>query len=200
MKGRKAVAERFTFKSHLLTGIVVLLPISLLLLVLVWLYSILDNIISPYVTFYDAPGIVEVAAVLALLVLVLFLVGVSARTKPGRWTILNLERHVFSYLPGYRTIKQILEPFIGKSFTKSFKSVALVDLWDNGMLMTAFVTDRAKGYITVFVPTGPNPTSGNIYHVPDKRVRFIDAKVDTVLTSVISVGAGSHKLIERLKK
>lgn len=190
----------YSFRSNLFTGIIVLLPISLFVLVLVWLYRLLESIIFPLTTFYDVSAPLSILITLLLLVVVLFLVGVAAKTKIGTWFFVNLDKHVFSYLPGFNLIKQILTPFIGEGYKKSFKSVALVDIWANGSLMTAFITDKTDKYATVFVPTGPNPTSGNIYHVPNKRVYVVDAKVEHVLSSVISVGAGSKKILEKLEK
>lgn len=189
-----------TFKGTVFTGIIVLLPISLFVLVLAWLYRIIANIIAPFARFYGTPGLITNLLVLVTVVIVLFLVGIAAKTKLGDWFFANLDKQVFSHLPGYTIIKQVLNPFIGKGYKKSFKSVALVDIWDNDTLMTAFITDRTSKYVTVFVPTGPNPTSGNIYHIPATRVFVVDAKVDQVLQSVVAVGAGSSKLIEKLRK
>ncbi|MEJ2286453.1 MAG: hypothetical protein P8X85_22980 [Desulfobacterales bacterium] len=63
--------------------------------------------------------------------------------------------------------------------------------------MTAFVTDtHDSGRHTVFVPTGPNPTSGLIFHVPDKYVHPVGVSVEETLRSVIGCGAGSSNLID----
>jgi uncharacterized membrane protein len=54
--------------------------------------------------------------------------------------------------------------------------------------------------ITVFVPTGPNPTSGLIYHVPKDRVTKTDAAVDLAMKTIISCGAGSAGVFELVTK
>lgn len=189
------------FKEHLFTGLVVLLPISLFVLVVLWLYRIIDGMIEPLVAPFGFSGLlVNIIVVIAALI-ALFLIGLSFKTKVGNWFFRNLDKHMFSHLPGYKMIKTVIAPFTGSGFEKNFESVALVDIFDNGALMTAFVTEKHdNGYITVFVPTGPNPTSGNIYHIPSKRVHMIQAKVDDVLTSVVAVGAGSKKLLKKYKK
>lgn len=187
-------------KRNLFTGFIVLLPITLFGFVMIWLFSLIAGIIAPFTAYFGLPVILTVLIALFLLLFLIFLVGAVTSTQAGKWFFQSLENNVLSYLPGYKFIKQMLDPFIGDRFKKSFKSVVLVDIWGNGTLMTAFVTDKTAKYITVFVPTGPNPTSGNIYHVPTKRVQFIDAPIDQVLRSVIAVGAGSAKLVEKLKK
>ena len=50
---------------------------------------------------------------------------------------------------------------------------------------------------TVFVPTGPNPTSGFIYHLPNKYIHKVDVRVEDAMRSVISCGTGSSALIQK---
>ena len=76
----------------------------------------------------------------------------------------------------------------------------IVDLFGSGTLMTGFITDDQGEILTVFVPTGPNPTSGNIYHVPKDNVLRTKAAVDTGMKTIISCGAGSNEIFEALKE
>ena len=63
--------------------------------------------------------------------------------------------------------------------------------------MTAFITDEhCNDWKTVFIPTGPNPTTGYIYHLPSERVFPINVKPEIALRSVIACGAGSRALLE----
>ncbi len=186
-------------KKDLLTGFIVLLPMSLLVLVIAWLYRVIDNIVEPIAALYSAPNMITKLIVLIILILAVGFIGFAARTKPGVWFFTNLDKHVFCNIPGYKFIKSLIEPFTGSTFKENVESVALVDIFDNGAYMTAFITDKGQKFTTVFVPTGPNPTSGNIYHIPNKRVKPINAKVDDVLGSVVAVGAGSQKLLKKLK-
>ena len=102
--------------------------------------------------------------------------------------------------PGYSIIKETVAQFIGNK-KSPFSSAALVQIFGNETMVSAFVTDEHEdGSYTVFVPTGPNPTSGNIYHLPGKFVHPIDAPVEDLMRSIISCGAGSSALVKRLKK
>jgi uncharacterized membrane protein len=77
--------------------------------------------------------------------------------------------------------------------------VALVRLFGNETLVSAFVTEtHPDGSYTVFMPTGPNPTSGNIYHVPGENVFPVDVSVEDTMRSIISCGAGSSTLVAKL--
>jgi uncharacterized membrane protein len=66
--------------------------------------------------------------------------------------------------------------------------------------MTGFITDNLGELITVFVPTGPNPTSGNIYHIPKEKVFKTDSSVEAGMKSIISCGAGSSEIFKTIKK
>ena len=65
--------------------------------------------------------------------------------------------------------------------------------------VTGIVTDKhADGTVTFFMPTGPNPTSGNIYHVPEKMVTYYpDASVEQMMKSIIACGAGSSEVFKK---
>ena len=69
------------------------------------------------------------------------------------------------------------------------------------ILMTAFVTDtHDTARHTVFVPTGPNPTSSLIFHVPQKYVHPAGVSVEETMRSVIGCGAGSTNLINGFER
>ena len=56
------------------------------------------------------------------------------------------------------------------------------------------VADKLGGdFVSVYVPTTPNPTSGFFLMVPRDEVKFLDLSVDQALTYVISMGAVSSE-------
>ena len=78
-----------------------------------------------------------------------------------------------------------------------FKQVVLVDPFDSGVLMTGFVTEKInEDLYTVFVPTAPNPTNGNIYHVPKTRLHLLTSKADEAMRTVVGMGTGSSCLFD----
>jgi uncharacterized membrane protein len=129
-----------------------------------------------------------------------FFLGLFVRTRLGQIIYSGFENSVLSRAPGYRMIKETVNHFIGRK-ESPFSSVAMVQLFENETLVTAFITDRHEdGRVTVFVPTGPNPTSGFIYHLDQRYVHPVDVSVEEAMRSVISCGAGSEKLIKGLRK
>ena len=78
-----------------------------------------------------------------------------------------------------------------------FASVALVRAFENDTLMTVFVVYRhPDGKYTVFVPCGPNPTTGYIFHMQQQYVHPVKVPVEAALRSVISCGVGSKLLLD----
>ena len=138
--------------------------------------------------------------VIAVILTLCFVIGVFVRTRLGKWIFQTLENKILKIAPGYSLIKETVMQFLGGK-RSPFSSVALVQIFANETLASAFVTDTHEdGSYTVFVPTGPNPTSGNIYHLAARFVHPVDVPVEDAMRSIISCGAGSTKLIKALSK
>ena len=195
------------FKTTLLGGVIVILPAIILGLAFKWLFGKVSDGIRPLTQFVvshlDLPDRYEHAIamfiVLSVILLSFFLVGLFVRTRIGRWIYSAFENSLLSKAPGYKMVKETVNQFLGKK-ESPFSSVALVQIFENDTKVTAFITDRHdNGTITVFVPTGPNPTSGFIYHLDPQYVHPVDVSVEDAMRSVISCGAGSNALVKGLK-
>ncbi len=195
------------FRTTLLGGIIVILPAIILVFAFKWLFGVVGNAIQPLTRLvvgnltlpdrYDE--FIAMLIVLSVIILGCFIVGLFVKTRLGRWIYEGFERSLLSKAPGYKMIKETVNQFLGKK-KSPFSSVALVQIFENDTKVTAFITDRhADGTITVFVPTGPNPTSGFIYHLDQKYVHPVEISVEDAMRSVISCGAGSDALIKGLK-
>ena len=102
-------------------------------------------------------------------------------------------------MPGYKLFKTTIKQFLGQKETP-FSRVALVRPFGNDTMMTGFVTDEHPGGgFSVFVPSGLNPTIGLILHLKKESVHLVDVSVEDTMRSIISCGAGSFKLMEKLR-
>ena len=70
---------------------------------------------------------------------------------------------------------------------------------DVDITVTGMVTARhADGRLTIFVPCGPNPTTGFIYHVASELVELRpDIKVETMMKTVIGCGVGAADVLRK---
>ena len=190
------------FKSALIGGLLVILPLGILLSIVAWIFSQVRKAISPLTRMImeqsTMQAIVADVLVIGLIVTACFVVGVLVRTRLGKWIYHALENSVLKKTPGYTLIKETVFQFLGKK-QSPFSSVALVKIYGNDTMVSAFVTDtHENGMCTVFVPTGPNPTSGNIFHLESKYVFPVDIPVEDAMRTIISCGAGSSELISKL--
>ena len=195
-------------KTTLLGGVIVILPITILIFAFRWLFGVVSRGIEPLTDLvvrtipllsnrYD-----ELIATIIVIFVILggcFLVGLFIRTRLGQMLYSSLEGGLLSRAPGYKMVKETVNQFFGRK-QSPFSSVALVQIFQNETMVTAFVTDRhGNGTVSVFVPTGPNPTSGFIYHIPEKYVHPVDVPIEDAMRSVISCGAGSEMLVKKLQ-
>ena len=132
---------------------------------------------------------------IGLIILFSFSVGLFIRTQLGKMIFSTLEKKLLHSVPLYSTVKETVMQFSGQK-RLPFSKIALVNIFGNETRMTAFITDEhPNGDYTVFVPTGPNPTSGNIYHVEPHQVELVDVPVETAMRSIIACGSGSETLL-----
>ena len=190
--------------TTILGGIVVLLPGAILLFVFNWLFGMVINGIRPItktLTQQSDFGVV-LATIIVLGVIIggCFLLGLLIKTKLGKMLHKAIEKAILHRFPRYTLLRETVEQLLGGK-KSPFSTVALAQIYGNDTLVTSFVTDEHEnGMFTVFVPTGPNPTSGNIYHLEAKYVHVVDVSVESTMRSIISCGAGSTHLIEELGK
>lgn len=191
-------------KTSLLGGLAVILPVALLFLIFKWLFNWITNIIQPLTNLVLARGqfqeFVADTIVFGIIITFCFVIGAAVKTKIGLYIQENLENRILKIAPGYPTIKAIVMQFIGKK-KSPFSSVALIRPFENDTLMTAFITDfHDNDWFTVFAPTGPNPTTGFIFHLKAEYVQPVNIPVEETIRSVISCGAGSTRLIQSLAR
>lgn len=116
--------------------------------------------------------------------------------------LLSWWEKILSKIPLVRSIynasKQSMSTFLSSS-SSSFNEVVLVEYPRRGMWSIAFVTNQCTEdfntsklsddeYVSVYIPTTPNPTSGFIILVPRKDLRLIQLTTEEALKWVISLG------------
>jgi uncharacterized membrane protein len=191
-------------KSTLVGGLLVLLPMAIFVYVLMWVFDLIVQAIDPLTKVVmkasTTQGIVADIVAIGLLIWVCFLVGMFVRTRLGKWSYAVLESKLLRKTPGYSLIKETVSQFLGNK-QSPFSSVALARIFGNDTLASVFITDTHEdGSYTVFMPTGPNPTSGNIYHLQAENVIPVDVSVEDTMRSIISCGAGSSTLIAKFSE
>jgi uncharacterized membrane protein len=179
-------------KTSIIGGLAVILPTALLIIIFKWLFIKITDIIQPLTNLFVTKTKFQEAAadaiVIATILAVFFTVGIFVRTQFGHLLQEYFENRLLKIAPGY-------------SRKSPFSTVALVRAFQNDTLMTAFITDQHdNGLCTVFVPTGPNPTTGFVFHLKKEFVHPIGVSVQEAFQSIIGCGAGSDNIIDAYTK
>lgn len=195
------------FKKTAIGGLVVLLPVALLAIGLRWLFRLVTDLIQPLTDFVVSkmgfPELIGDLLVLTGMVLLCFLIGWLVTTAGGAWFHRLFDERFSRYAPGYKMLKEIVLQFFGDESNSPFKNgeVAMVRIFgaDNPTEVTAIITSKhSDGRYTCFMPTGPNPTSGNMYHVDANQVRLCpEIPLEDAMRTVIACGAGTGALLDK---
>ncbi|MBC7436403.1 MAG: DUF502 domain-containing protein [Bdellovibrionales bacterium] len=189
-------------RKWLLSGLLVIVPVAITIWVLEWFISTLDQtlLILPgnwhpdKLIGFHIPGFGLLLALAVLLV-----VGATASNFLGRklvdwWNILLHRIPVVRSI--YSGVKQVSDTLFSDS-GNAFRKAVLIQWPREGMWTIAFVTGVPGGdaanylqgdYLTVYVPTTPNPTGG--YFIMLRRSDCIELRmsVDEALKYIISMG------------
>jgi uncharacterized membrane protein len=197
-----------SIRNAFITGLVVVLPLGVTIIVINFLLERLGNPASQFFFWYLDPEWRSLPAVKFMLetisVLVVFLLitclGFGSRFVLGRLMLNGLER-LLDRVPFintvYRTVKQIVDTF-SQQKKAVFQEVVLIEYPRKRSYVIGFLTSTAKGetqdvtgqhIVNVFVPTTPNPTSGFLLMLPDEDVTRLKMSITEGMKLVISGGA-----------
>ncbi|HJW26215.1 MAG TPA: DUF502 domain-containing protein [Rhodocyclaceae bacterium] len=189
-------------KRYFITGLLIWVPLVITTWVLSLVVSTLDQslrllpeAIHPQHLFgFAIPG---AGAVITLLMI--FLTGLLAANIIGQKLVIWWER-LLARIPVvnsvYNSVKQVSDTLFSPN-GNAFRQALLVQYPRQGSWTIAFLTGKPGGdvlnhltgeYVSVYVPTTPNPTSGFFLMMPAKDVIELDMTVDEALKYIISMG------------
>ncbi len=189
-------------KRYLIAGLLVWVPLGITIWVLHFLLSTLDQtlLVLPEAMRPDhwlgfhIPGLGVLLAFAILLV-----TGVVAANILGQ-RLIRLWEAILGRIPFvksiYSSVKQVSDTLLSDT-GNAFRKALLVefphqDAWSiaflTGTPAPAVASHLTEEYVSVYVPTTPNPTSGYFIMVPRSRVRELDMTVDEALKYVVSMG------------
>lgn len=193
-------------KDHVLAGLFVLAPILIVAVVFQWIFGGLLAWIEevPLGWFFDDRTGLLVAGVRFLLMVAIILGGILTVSAVGFFSRLYLGRKMFYWLKEaimkipffgavYSSVDQLFSAFSAGG-GKQFSRVVYIEYPRKDVWAVAFVTGDAPfkgippGYISVYVPTVPNPTSGFHLMVAEAEVRESGLRVDEAFKLILSLG------------
>jgi len=180
------VASKFvdSLVGTLVTGILIVAPVYLGILLLLKIMQSLGSLVRPFTRL--VPDWLPAEGLLALLLVLIlcFVVGLLSRTRLGRAVREGLEHAVFEKLPGYTLFRSLTMRIAGQTDDMAWKPVP------------AFIIEElADGRYTVFVPSVPTPLAGAVYVLDRERVHPANVKFAQAIKTVSRWGAGCKELV-----
>lgn len=189
-------------KKYLITGLLIWVPLVITLWVLSLLVDTLDQSLLLLPVSWQPRSWIgfHIPGLGALLTLAVVLAtGVLAANILGQrlvlyWEGLLARIPIFKSL--YFSVKQVSDTLFSSSGL-AFRKALLVQYPRQGSWTIAFLTGQPGGdvanylkgdYVSVYVPTTPNPTSGFFLMMPAADVVELDISVDAALKYIISMG------------
>ena len=189
-------------KKYFITGLLIWVPLAITFWVLSLIVRTMDQslLLLPesarpeHIIGFYIPGI---GALLTLMVV--FLTGLITANILGQ-KLVQFWEGILSRIPVvkslYYSVKQVSDTLFSTS-GEAFRKALLVEYPRKGTWTIAFLTGQPGGdvvnhlhgeYVSVYVPTTPNPTSGFFLMMPKADVVELDMSVDTALKYIISMG------------
>ena len=206
-KARTETTSRFKLvrwiRNRFFTGVIIALPVIATVMGVSWIVQKIDNNVLKFIpgpwnpkTYlgFDIPGL----GLIISFVLLVFL-GIIASNFIGNSVIKAGERllaRVPVVSPVYNALKQIVTT-VAQQKDRAFRDVCLLEYPRKGLYAIGFVTadltgapaDKLPdGYVCVFVPTTPNPTSGFLLFVKETDIEILDMTPEEGAKMIISGG------------
>jgi uncharacterized membrane protein len=189
-------------RKYFITGLLILVPLAITLWVLNLIVSTMDQSLlllperwHPRALFgFNLPGLGTV-----LTLVVIFVTGLLTRNFIGKrvvhaWELVLTRIPIVSSI--YSSVKQVSDTLFSSS-GNAFRKAVLVQYPRQGSWTIAFLTGVPGGdvknhlvgdYVSIYVPTTPNPTSGFFLMVPRVETIELDMTVDAALKYIVSMG------------
>ena len=189
-------------KRYFITGLLIWVPLA----ITAWVLSLiaeaadqslrlLPNSVHPHQLLgFDIPGAGVVLTLLIILTTGLLAANFIGQRLVGWWEQLLARIPVVSSI--YNSVKQVSDTLFSSS-GNAFRKALLIQYPRQGTWTIAFLTGVPGGdvvnhlqgdYVSVYVPTTPNPTSGFFLMLPRSEVIELNMDVDVALKYIISMG------------
>lgn len=189
-------------RKYFITGLLILVPLAITAWVLNLVISTMDQSLlfvplrwQPRTLIgFDIPGLGTM-----LTVVIVFLTGLLTNNLVGNYVVRLWER-LLQRIPIvnslYSSVKQVSDTLFSSS-GNAFRKAVLVPYPHRDSWTIAFLTGTPGGdvknhlvgdYVSVYVPTTPNPTSGFFLMMAKENVVELDMSVDAALKYIVSMG------------
>lgn len=189
-------------KKYLITGLLIWIPIVITIWVLKFVVDTLDQTLRLLPAEFRTEawlGIHIPGMGVIMTLVIVFLTGLFATNLIGA-RLVRLWHYLLHRIPVvssvYSSVKQISDTLFSSS-GQAFRKALLVQWPREGMWTIAFLTGTPGGdvvnhlqgeFVSLYVPTTPNPTGGYFVMVRRDQTIELDMSVDEALKYIVSMG------------
>lgn len=186
-------------KRYFITGLLIWVPLVITLWVLNLVVSTMDQFLPVALSSEALFGRYIPGYGFVVVVLVVLVTGILARNIIGR-KFVDIWEGLLGRIPLvrsiYNSVKQVSDTVLAPN-GQAFRKAVLVQYPRAGSWTIGFLTGVPGGdvvnhlrgeYVSLYVPTTPNPTSGFFLMVPRADVLELDMTVDAALKYIVSMG------------
>ncbi len=208
--------DKQTFQKIFISGLLILIPMVVTVAVLVFLFNLLDNWLSPYgaqilralgANLPDSWNRIPGFGILATFLLIC-LTGLFASNYLGRRLLDFLDQFLQS-VPLiqnlYGGMRQLVDAFTA-SEGMAFKTVVMLEFPSTGVWTLGFLTTSSAEWArrvggadleTVFIPAAPIPSQGLLIMVSRRRLTVLPLSVEAAFKMIATLGlvAGQEKIL-----
>lgn len=187
------------FKRYFITGLLIWIPLVITIWVIALLFNTLESVVPAFLSSQSLFGVGIPGFQLLLVLLVVFLSGLLGANFIGHALVVRWEQ-LLGRIPLvrsiYNSVKQVSDTVLSPN-GQAFREAVLVQYPRHGSWTIAFLTGAPSGevaeklagdYVSVYVPTTPNPTSGFFLMMPRSDVQYLEMSVDAALKYIVSMG------------
>jgi len=199
-------------RKYFITGLLILVPLAITAWVLNLVISTMDQSLlfvperwQPRTLIgFDIPGLGTL-----LTIVIVFVTGLLTNNLVGNYVVKMWEK-LLTRIPVvsslYSSVKQVSDTLFSSS-GNAFRKAVLIPYPHQNSWTIAFLTGVPGGdvknhlvgdYVSVYIPTTPNPTSGFFLMMAKKDVVELDMTVDAALKYIVSMGVVAPEDVPKL--
>jgi uncharacterized membrane protein len=203
-------------KKYFLTGLIILLPLVVTIMVITFLVNFLTqpfigmvssvlchfHIINEGFLFLSPDQLIRYSSQLIIILLLFFVtLGLGFVTRSFFiHSIFKLGDNIIHRIPIIKTVYKTTQDIINTLFASdknSFKQVVLVPFPRDGIYVLGLVSRESpvectrktgEGLVSVLIPTTPNPTTGYLLMYKHEDLIFLEMKPEEAIKYIVSCG------------
>lgn len=186
------------FKTCLLGGLFVLLPLLLFYLLFSQLMGIVVALATPIADLFPKDTFEKVSSPVFIAFMLLlgasFILGLTLRSNAMRRLGSLLEQHTLMHLPLYEAVKRLSHGLLSAEDGNAFKS-GLLKADDNSLELVYIIEEHADGKQTILVPFAPAGFAGSVKVVDAARVIRLNATLGDASRVIAHWGVGMSDMM-----